>query len=169
MNTDLTSSAQWLERTLDDSANRRLVLPEIFLASDAMLNIVLGVVRGMVVYPKMIERHVMQELPFMASESILMEAVKAGGDRQILHEKIRKYSMETANLMKEKGVDNNLLERINKDDDFAIIRDKIQNILDPKNFVGRAPKQVDEFIKEVANPLLRKFKNLLGLSVDFRV
>ncbi len=169
MNPDLTSSAQWFERTLDDSANRRLVLPEMFLATDSILNIVLNVARGLVVYPKMIERHVRQELPFMASESILVEAVKAGGDRQKLHEKIRKYSMEASKYIKEKGIDNDLLERIIKDKDFACIKDKISDILNPKNFIGRAPKQVDEYITKVAKPLLRRYKDLIGISVEFKV
>ena len=169
MNTGFTSGAQWLERTLDDSANRRLVLPEMFLAIDSILNVVLNVVKGLVVYPKMIERHVRQELPFMASESILMEAVKAGGNRQKLHEKIRKYSMEAAGLVKEKGLDNDLLERIIKDNDFACIKDKISDILNPRNFIGRAPKQVDEYITKVANPLLRRYKGLIGISADFKV
>ncbi len=169
MNPDLTSSAQWFERTLDDSANRRLVLPEMFLATDSILNIVLNVARGLVVYPKMIERHVRQELPFMASESILVEAVKAGGDRQKLHEKIRKYSMEASKFIKEKGIDNDLLERIIKDKDFACIKDKISDILNPKNFIGRAPKQVDEYITKVAKPLLRRYKDLIGISVEFKV
>ncbi|OHB49391.1 MAG: adenylosuccinate lyase, partial [Planctomycetes bacterium GWF2_40_8] len=140
MNTALTSGAQWFERTLDDSANRRLVLPEMFIATDAMLDIVLGVVRGLTVYPKVIERRVNEELPFLASESILMEAVKAGGNRQKLHEKIRKYSMETITLIKEKGAGNDFLERIKKDEDFAKIRDSLTDILNPKNFIGRAPK-----------------------------
>ncbi|MBO1225222.1 MAG: adenylosuccinate lyase [Candidatus Scalindua sediminis] len=169
MNPDLTSSAQWFERTLDDSANRRLVLPEMFLATDSILNIVLNVVRGLVVYPKMIERHVRQELPFMASESILVEAVKAGGDRQKLHEKIRKYSMEASKFIKEKGIDNDLLERIIKDKDFACIKDKISDILNPKNFIGRAPKQVDDYITKGAKPLLRRYKDLIGISVEFKV
>ena len=169
MNTGFTSGGQWLERTLDDSANRRLVLPEMFLAIDSVLNVVLNVVKGLVVYPKMIERHVRRELPFMASESILMEAVKAGGNRQKLHEKIRKYSMEAAGLVKEKGLDNDLLERIIKDKDFACIKDKISDILNPRNFIGRAPKQVDEYITKVANPLLRSYKSLIGISADFKV
>ncbi|MHC4182882.1 MAG: adenylosuccinate lyase [Planctomycetota bacterium] len=168
-NTGFTSGAQWLERTLDDSANRRLVLPEMFLAIDSVLNVVLNVVKGLVVYPKMIERHVRQELPFMASESILMEAVKAGGNRQKLHEKIRKYSMEAAGLIKEKGLDNDLLERIIKDKDFACIKDKMSDILNPMNFIGRAPKQVDEYITKVAKPLLRRYKSLIGISADFKV
>ncbi len=169
MNTDLTSGAQWFERTLDDSANRRLVLPEMFIATDAMLDIVLGVVRGLTVYPKVIERRVNEELPFLASESILMEAVKEGGNRQKLHEKIRKYSMETITLVKEKGADNDFMERIKRDEDFAIIKDKLTNILNPKNFIGRAPKQVTEYITEVAKPLLRKFKKLLGVKIEFKV
>lgn len=169
MNTALTSGAQWFERTLDDSANRRLVLPEMFIATDAMLDIVLGVIRGLTVYPKVIERRVNEELPFLASESILMEAVKAGGNRQKLHEKIRKYSMETITLIKEKGAGNDFLERIKKDDDFAKIKDNLTNILNPKNFIGRAPKQVTEYITEVAMPLLGKFKKLLGTKTEFRV
>ena len=169
VNTDLTSGAQWFERTLDDSANRRLVLPEMFIATDAMLDIVLGVVRGLTVYPKVIERRVNEELPFLASESILMEAVKAGGNRQKLHEKIRKYSMETITLVKEKGAGNDFIERIKRDEDFAKIKDKLADILNPKNFIGRAPKQVSEYITEVAKPLLRKFKKLLGIKIEFRV
>ena len=169
VNTDLTSGAQWFERTLDDSANRRLVLPEMFIATDAMLDIVLGVVRGLTVYPKVIERRVNEELPFLASESILMEAVKAGGNRQKLHEKIRKYSMETTTLVKEKGADNDFMERIKRDKDFAAIKDKLADILNPKNFIGRAPKQVTEYNTEVAKPLLRKFKKLLGIKIEFRV
>ncbi|MEK6765934.1 MAG: adenylosuccinate lyase [Planctomycetota bacterium] len=169
MNTALTSGAQWFERTLDDSANRRLVLPEMFIATDAMLDIVLGVVRGLTVYPKVIEKRVNEELPFLASESILMEAVKAGGNRQKLHEKIRKYSMETITLIKEKGAGNDFLERIKKDEDFAKIKDSLTDILNPKNFIGRAPKQVTEYITEVAKPLLRKFKELLGTKTEFKV
>ncbi len=169
VNTDLTSGAQWFERTLDDSANRRLVLPEMFIATDAMLDIILGVVRGLTVYPKVIERRVNEELPFLASESILMEAVKAGGNRQKLHEKIRKYSMETITLIKEKGADNDFLERIKKDEDFAKIKGNLTDILNPKNFIGRAPKQVTEYITEVAKPLLRKFKKLLGVRTEFKV
>jgi adenylosuccinate lyase len=169
VNTDLTSGAQWFERTLDDSANRRLVLPEMFIATDAMLDIVLGVVRGLTVYPKVIERRVNEELPFLASESILMEAVKAGGNRQKLHEKIRKYSMETITLVKEKGAGNDFMERIKRDEDFAKIKDKFVDILNPKNFIGRAPKQVTEYNTEVAKPLLRKFKKLLGIKIEFRV
>ena len=169
VNTDLTSGAQWFERTLDDSANRRLVLPEMFIATDAMLDIVLGVVRGLTVYPKVIERRVNEELPFLASESILMEAVKAGGNRQKLHEKIRKYSMETITLIKEKGAGNDFMERIKRDEDFAKIKDKLADIINPKNYIGRAPKQVTEYITEVAKPLLRKFKKLLGIKIEFRV
>ena len=169
VNTDLTSGAQWFERTLDDSANRRLVLPEMFIATDAMLDIVLGVVRGLTVYPKVIERRVNEELPFLASESILMEAVKAGGNRQKLHEKIRKYSMETTTLVKEKGAENDFMERIKRDEDFATIKDKLDDILNPKNFIGRAPKQVTEYNAEVAKPLLRKFKKLLGVKIEFKV
>ncbi|MCP5003790.1 MAG: adenylosuccinate lyase [Planctomycetes bacterium] len=169
LNSEFTSASQWLERTLDDSANRRLVIPETFLSTDAMLNIVLGVARGLVVYPKVIERHVYKELPFMASEDILMEAVKAGGDRQKIHEKIRTYSMKSATLMKEKGVDNDLIDRIKRDKDFAAIKDKISSIMDPVNFIGRAPEQVDEFITSVVKPLQRRYKRFLGLKAEFKV
>jgi adenylosuccinate lyase len=169
LNTDLTSGAQWFERTLDDSANRRLVLPEMFVATDAMLDIVLGVARGFSVYPKVIAKRVNEELPFLASESILMEAVKAGGNRQKLHEKIRKYSMETITLVKEEGADNDFIERVKKDKDFAVIKERLDDILKPKNFIGRAPKQVSEYISEVARPLLRKFKKLLGVNIEFKV
>ena len=169
VNTDLTSGAQWFERTLDDSANRRLVLPEMFIATDAMLDIVLGVVRGLTVYPKVVGRRVNEELPFLASESILMEAVKAGGNRQKLHEKIRKYSMETTTLVKEKGAENDFMERIKRDEDFAAIKDKLADILNPKKFIGRAPKQVTEYNAEVAKPLLRRFKKLLGVKIEFKV
>ncbi len=169
INTDLTSGAQWLERTLDDSANRRIVMPELFIATDAMLDIVLGVVRGLSVYPKVIEKRVKQELPFLASESILMEAVKAGGDRQRLHEKIRKYSMETITLIKEKGAENDFLERIRRDGEFAEIHDRLGDIMNPANFVGRAPEQVNEYITEIARPLLRRFRKMLGVDVNFKV
>ncbi len=169
LNTDFTSSTQWFERTLDDSANRRLVMPEMFVATDAMLNIVLGVARGLSVYPKVIAKRVKEELPFLASESILMEAVKAGGNRQELHEKIRRYSMETINLVKEEGAVNDFVERIKGDKDFAVIKDRLDDILKPKNFIGRAPKQVTEYISEVAKPLLRKFRKLLGVNTEFKV
>jgi adenylosuccinate lyase len=134
-----------------------------------MLDIVLGVARGLSVYPKVIEKRVNEELPFLASESILMEAVKAGGNRQELHEKIRKYSMETITLIKEKGADNDFMERINRDKDFASIKDKLVDILNPKNFIGRAPKQVIEYTSEIAKPLLRKYKKLLGVNIEFKV
>ncbi len=169
LNSQFTSGSQWLERTLDDSANRRLVIPETFLATDAMLNIVLGVTRGLVVYPKVIEQRVNQELPFMASEDILMESVKAGGDRQKIHEKIRLYSMEAATRIKENGADNDLLERIQSDKEFANIKDKIVNIMNPKNFVGRAPKQVNEFITTVVKPVQKRYKQHLGLEAEFKV
>ncbi|GJQ58644.1 MAG: adenylosuccinate lyase [Candidatus Scalindua sp. AMX11] len=169
LNTEFTSGSQWLERTLDDSANRRLVIPETFLATDAMLNIVLGVARGLVVYPKVIAQHVNQELPFMASEDILMESVKAGSDRQKIHEKIRTYSMEAATLIKENGVDNDLLDRIQRDKDFDNIKDNISNIMNPKNFVGRAPQQVDEYITTIVKPIQKRYKKILGLKAEFRV
>ena len=164
----LVSATQWLERTLDDSANRRLSIGESFLAADAILEIAINVTSGMVVYEKMIERHLREELPFMATETILMEAVKRGGDRQDLHEKIREYSMEAAKRVKYEGLDNNLIEKIIADGSFKMTEEEILGIMDPKNFTGRSKEQVDEFIAEQVNPVLAKFDNL-DLNVDLKV
>lgn len=153
-NLSLVHSTQWLERTLDDSANRRLSIPEAFLACDAMLKIAINVTDGLVVYPNIIKKHVMEELPFMATENILMEAVKRGGDRQVLHEKIRVYSMQVAKRVKNDGLENNLIELIENDSEFKMSKNEILESLNPKKFIGRAPEQVVEFIKEEIDPYL---------------
>ena len=157
-----TAATQWMERTLDDSANRRLVMAQAFLSIDAILEIYMNVVDGMVVYDKIINKRVMAELPFMSTEVILMECVKAGGDRQFLHERIRVHSMEAAMQVKKEGKDNDLIERIKGDDAFAAIKDRIDSILDPKNFIGRAKEQTLEFIEEEINPILKKNADILG-------
>ncbi len=169
MNPAMTVSTQWFERTLDDSANRRISTPETFLAIDAILDILINISSDLVVYDKVILQHVMNELPFMATENILMEAVKNGGDRQELHEKIRVHSMEAAKQVKELGLSNDLLERIVKDETFKLTPDKISELMDPRLFIGRSPEQVEEFIEEHIDPILDKYKNELGLEIDLRV
>ena len=165
----LVASTQWFERTLDDSANRRLSIPEGFLAIDGILDLYLNVVDGLVVYPKVIEKHLMAELPFMATENIMMDAVKAGGDRQELHERIRQLSMEAGRNVKEKGLDNNLLELIAADDAFNLSLEELKKAMDPARYVGRAPRQVEEFLKEVINPVLEANKELLGMRAEITV
>ncbi len=157
-----TAATQWFERTLDDSANRRLVMAQAFLSIDAILEIYMNVADGLVVYENTINKHIMAELPFMSTEVILMECVKAGGDRQELHEKIRVHSMEASKMVKQYGKDNDLIDRIKKDQAFSAINDKIDSILDPKNFIGRAKEQTIEFINEIIQPILDKNKNCLG-------
>ena len=157
-----TAATQWMERTLDDSANRRLVMAQAFLSIDAILEIYMNVVDGMVVYDKIINKRVMAELPFMSTEVILMECVKAGGDRQALHERIRVHSMDAAMQVKKEGKDNDLIERIKQDPAFDAIKDRIDEILDPKNFIGRAKEQTLEFIKEEINPILEANQEILG-------
>lgn len=169
MNPAITSSTQWFERTLDDSANKRLSIPEGFLAVDGILDLYLNVVDGLVVYPKVIEKHLMAELPFMATENIMMDAVKAGGDRQELHEKIRTLSMEAARNVKEYGLENNLLELIAADPSFHMSLEELKNSMEPSKYVGRAPQQVEEFIKDVIQPILDENKESLGLSADIKV
>ncbi|ADQ46421.1 adenylosuccinate lyase [Caldicellulosiruptor kronotskyensis 2002] len=164
-----TASVQWLERTLDDSANRRISIPEAFLATDSILNLYHNVASGLVVYEKMIERHIQQELPFMATENILMEAVKRGGDRQDLHEKIRKYSMEAGRNVKEFGKENNLIELISNDPSFKLSKEEIQAILDPEKFVGRAPSQVQEYYDEYVKPILEKYKDDLNFESQVNI
>jgi adenylosuccinate lyase len=154
LNPAITASTQWLERTLDDSANRRISIPEAFLAVDSILNIYMNIADGIVVYPKVIEKHVMEELPFMATENILMEAVKRGGDRQELHERIRQHSMAAAGRVKNEGLPNDLIDRIANDPAFRMSPEEIRNILRPENFIGRCPQQVDEFLAEYVYPLL---------------
>ncbi len=149
-----THAAQWFERTLDDSANRRVVLPEAFLSADIILSILLDVTGGLQVWPKVIERHVRSELPFMATENILMAAVRVGGDRQSLHEVIRRHSMDAARRVKEEGSDNDLLERLRRDPAFSVIADRFEELTDPRAFIGRAPEQVTEFLNEHVRPVL---------------
>jgi len=166
--TAFTQSTQWFERTLDDSANKRLAIPEAFLASDAMLILAENVAKGIVVHQKIIERHINEELPFMATENILMEAVKKGGDRQILHEEIRKLSQQAAYAVKEEGKDNDLLERILSSEKFALDKSDLKRILDLKKFIGRAPEQTEEFVNSEVKPILESFddwKNVGGGEV----
>ncbi|MEE9200153.1 MAG: adenylosuccinate lyase [Candidatus Brocadiales bacterium] len=162
LNPAFNAAGQWFERTLDDSANRRISIPEAFLATEGLLNLVHSVAAGLTVNPKIIDRHVRHELPFLATERILMAAVKAGGDRQALHERIRVHAMEAARLIKEGGNDNNLLDRIANDPAFSSVVDKKQldQLLEPAKFVGRAPEQVDDFLKETVAPILKKYKHL---------
>ncbi|MGL5434161.1 MAG: adenylosuccinate lyase [Lachnospiraceae bacterium] len=169
MNPMLVASTQWFERTLDDSANKRLSIPEGFLAVDGILDLYLNVVDGLVVYPKVIEKHFMAELPFMATENIMMDAVKAGGDRQELHERIRTLSMEAGRNVKEKGLDNNLLELIAADPAFGLSLEELQKTMEPSRYVGRAPQQVDEFLTEVMNPMLEENKAILGMTAEINV
>ena len=169
MNPAITSATQWFERTLDDSANKRLSVPEGFLAIDGILDLCLNVVDGLVVYPKVIEKRLMSELPFMATENIMMDAVKAGGDRQELHERIRELSMEAGRNVKEKGLDNNLLELIAADPAFNMTLEELQKSMEPSRYVGRAPRQVDNFLKNVVNPILEENKELLGVKAEILV
>lgn len=166
-NAAYTHSTQWFERTLDDSAQRRLTLPQAFLAVDGILKIVINVISGIVVWPKVIHKNVMRELPFMATENILMDAVKLGGDRQQLHEAIRKHSMEAAKRMKEEGAENDLLERISKDPAFKNV--KIDKFIDPLKFIGRANRQVEEFITEEINPILKRYQDVLNKKIDSKL
>ena len=169
LNPAITSATQWFERTLDDSANKRLSIPEAFLATDGVLDLCINVVDGLVVNYKVIYKHIMSELPFMATENIMMDAVKAGGDRQMLHERIRELSMEAGANVKKKGLDNNLLELIAEDDSFNMTLDELKAAMDPSKYVGRAPYQVDVFLKETVNPVLEANKDLLGLSAEINV
>ncbi len=169
MNPMLVASTQWFERTLDDSANKRLSIPEGFLAVDGILDLYLNVVDGLVVYPKVIEKHFMAELPFMATENIMMDAVKAGGDRQELHERIRTLSMEAGRNVKEKGLDNNLLELIAADPAFGLSLEDLKKSMEPSLYVGRAPKQVEEFLAEVVKPVLEENRELLGMKAEIHV
>lgn len=167
--TAMVASTQWFERTLDDSANKRLSLPQAFLAVDAILIIWKNVLDGLVVYPKMIEKHVMAELPFMATEYIIMECVKNGGDRQELHERIRIHSMEAGKMVKIEAKENDLLERILADEYFNLDKEKLVNIMNPKNFTGFAGQQTEDFIEKEVRPILEKYKSCLGMNVDLRV
>lgn len=167
--TAMTASTQWFERTLDDSANKRLSLPQAFLAVDAILIIWKNVLDGLVVYPKMIEKHIMAELPFMATEYIIMECVKNGGNRQELHERIRVHSMEAGKSVKVEGKDNDLIERILNDKYFNLDKDRLLEILSPKNFIGFAPEQTEEFVNIEVKPVLERYKDRLGMKAVLRV
>ena len=169
LNPAITSATQWFERTLDDSANKRLSVPEGFLAIDGILDLCLNVVDGLVVYPKVIEKHLMAELPFMATENIMMDAVKAGGDRQELHERIRELSMEAGKNVKEKGLDNNLLELIAADPSFNLSLDELKKAMDPTHYTGRAKEQVDTFLANVVRPVLEQHKEDLGVKAEIHV
>ena len=169
LNPAITSATQWFERTLDDSANKRLSVPEGFLAIDGILDLCLNVVDGLVVYPKVIEKHMMAELPFMATENIMMDAVKAGGDRQELHERIRELSMEAGKNVKVEGKDNNLLELIAADPAFNLTLEELQKTMDPKKYVGRAKEQTEAFIAKVVNPVLDSHKEMLGMTAEINV
>jgi adenylosuccinate lyase len=169
INPQLTQSAQWFERTLDDSANKRLAIPESFLAIDSIIDIAINVTSNLVVYPKVIEKHVMSELPFMATENIIMEAVKKGGDRQELHEAIRIHSMEAGKQVKEYGLENDLLERISKNPIFKLNENDISKLLNPNDYIGRSSEQVDEFIKENIVPILNKYLDKERINTELKV
>ena len=169
MNPAITSATQWFERTLDDSANKRRSVPEGFLAIDGILDLCLNVVDGLVVYPKVIEKRLRSELPFMATENIMMDAVKAGGDRQELHERIRELSMEAGKTVKVEGKDNNLLELIAADPAFNLTLEELEKTMDPAKYTGRASVQVDAFLKNVINPMLEENKDLLGMTAEINV
>lgn len=169
LNPAITASTQWFERTLDDSANKRISVAEAFLALDGVLNLYINIAENMVVYEKVIAAHVNNELPFMATENILMEAVKRGGDRQELHESIRVHSMDAAKRVKEEGLNNDLIERIINDASFKMSKEEILSIIDPINFVGRAPSQVVDFIEEYVKPILEANKDALGVETSINV
>ncbi len=169
LNPAITSATQWFERTLDDSANKRLSVPEGFLAIDGILDLCLNVVDGLVVYPKVIEKRLRSELPFMATENIMMDAVKAGGDRQELHERIRELSMEAGRNVKVEGKDNNLLELIAADPAFNMTLEELQKTMEPAKYTGRAAVQVDNFLKKVVHPVLEANKELLGMTAEINV
>ena len=169
LNPAITAGTQWFERTLDDSANKRISVAEAFLGVDSILNIMLNICDGLVVYPKVIHQRVMRELPFMATENIMMSAVKKGGDRQVLHEQLRVHSQAAARVVKEEGGENDLIDRIVADPLFNLKKEEIVSILDPKNFTGRAPSQVTEFLNECVNPLLQQNKEILGEHAELNV
>ncbi len=169
MNPMLVASTQWFERTLDDSANKRLSVPEGFLAVDGILQLYLNVADGLVVYPRVIEKRLMAELPFMATENIMMDAVKAGGDRQELHEKIRRLSMEAGRSIKEEGKENDLLERIAADPAFKLPPEALKKTLEPKRYIGRSAEQVEEYLREVVTPVLKEYEAVLGEKAEIQV
>lgn len=169
MNPAMTSGTQWFERSLDDSANKRLSIPEGFLAIDGILDLLMNVTDGLQVYPKVIEKHLKEELPFMATETILMDEVKKGGDRQELHERIRELSMQAGKRVKEEGLDNNLLDLIAEDEMFHVTRKELEEYVDPSRFIGCAPHQVEKYLEEVVNPVLKANQDVLGLKAKISV
>jgi len=169
LNPAMTSSVQWFERTLDDSANKRITIPEAFLACDGILNLYANITDGLVVYEKVINQHIENELPFMATENILMEAVKQGGDRQELHERIRIHSMEASRMVKQEGKPNDLIDRICNDPAFNLNKKDVLSILKPQNFIGRSVQQVEEFIEQYVDPVIEKNKELIGINVEISV
>ena len=169
LNPAIISSTQWFERTLDDSANKRLSVPEGFLACDGMLDLCLNVVDGLVVYPKVIEKHIMAELPFMATENIIMDGVKNGGNRQEYHEQIRVRSMEAGRTVKEEGKDNDLLERIANDEFFGLDLEDLKAYMNPSLYVGRSPRQVEVYLRDTVRPVLDANKDELGLTAEINV
>lgn len=169
MNPAMTSGTQWFERSLDDSANKRLSIPEGFLAIDGILDLLMNVTNGLQVYPKVIEKHLKEELPFMATETILMDEVKKGGDRQELHERIRELSMQAGKRVKEEGLDNNLLDLIAEDEMFHVTREELEEYVDPSRFIGCAPHQVEKYLEEVVNPVLKANQDVLGLKAKISV
>jgi adenylosuccinate lyase len=168
LNPAFTAGTQWFERTLDDSANKRISVAEAFLAADSILNIMINVTSGMVVYPKIVRKRVMAELPFMATENIMMDAVKKGGDRQELHEKIRQYSMEAGKKVKEEGLENDLCERILADPMFMITKEEMDAIMKPENFTGRSSQQVEEFVEELVKPILDENRDILNETFEMK-
>ena len=156
----MTASTQWFERTLDDSANKRISVPESFLAVDAILNLYRNVTDGLVVYPKVMEQHLRRELPFMATENIMMDAVKRGGDRQQLHERIRVHSMAASRIVKEEGGENDLLSRIAEDPLFGVTLPELEAIMEPSRYVGCAPMQTEDFLQEQVNPVLERYSDI---------
>ena len=169
MNPAITAATQWFERTLDDSANKRISVSEAFLATDGILELYMNVSKGLVVYPKVIEAHLMAELPFMATENIMMDAVKAGGDRQELHERIRVHSMAAGKVVKEEGKPNDLLDRIAADPAFNVTREDLDRVMKPEHYVGRAPQQTEEYLRDVIRPILDENKGLLGAEAEINV
>ncbi len=169
LNPAITASTQWFERTLDDSANKRISVAEAFLALDGVLNLYINISENMVVYEKVIASHVNNELPFMATENIIMESVKKGGDRQELHERVRVHSMDAAQRVKGEGLNNDLIDRIISDDYFNLSEDEIKSIINPNKFIGRAPSQVVEFIEEYVNPIINDNKDALNIKSEINV
>ena len=169
MNPQITAATQWFERTLDDSANKRISVSEAFLATDSILELYINVSEGLVVYPKVIAAHLMAELPFMATENIMMDAVKAGGDRQALHERIRIHSMDAAKAVKEEGLPNDLICRIASDPLFGVTKETLQKVLKPENYMSRAPQQTQEFLDGVIKPILDSNADDLGIETEINI